>query len=397
MNFLFDDIMKRFISMMSAAVLIAACARGPEENSGVNLQERDAFLLSHDLIYYGHDQQAGGFDDMYYAFAADENEMNVEASKASEQFAAKVAGMSAKDRKFLKNVLSDYADLAEMANYAYKDGVVALPDGWVDLGVDDPALAKVIDRYSVNGLKCSLMGKGKRRALVFAGTDFPASWRSLNQVMGFIIDAYEDVYGALKEDASQVALASRLVDELLKAGYVTKDNLEFTGHSLGGRLSSEMAVRYGCPAVLFNAAGVSPNVYEQYEAARKDADDDWRGYIVDVIAANDPLTCAQKYMSGVSDPFVSAAADALSVETKTVENVLSLGLNVLGAVAENVTGGSKVVGAVQELTDKYAGEYYERDYRALGAMMPIRENMGGHGIGALAAALRARAELCASF
>ena len=30
-------------------------------------------------------------------------------------------------------------------------------------------------------------------------------------------------------------------------------------------------------------------------------------------------------------------------------------------------------------------------------MMPIREDMGGHGIKELAAALRARAELCVSF
>ena len=121
---------------------------------------------------------------------------------------------------------------------------------------------------------------------------------------------------------------------------------------------------------------------------------------MDVIAANDPLTCAQKYMSGSSDPFVSTAANALSVEKKTVENVLALGAGMLEIVADNVSGGSKVMDAVKGLSDSYGGtvdKYYERDYRALGAMMPIRENMGGHGIKELSAALRARAELCASF
>jgi hypothetical protein len=159
-------------------------------------------------------------------------------------------------------------------------------------------------------------------------------------------------------------------------------------------------VRYGCPEVLFNAAGVSPEVYERYEKARKSADSGWRGYIVDVIAANDPLTCAQKYMSGASDPFVSAAADALSVDSKTMDNLLSLGLSAIESVAGKVPGGSDAVSAVKGFADKYGGvvdEYYERDYRALGAMMPIREDMGGHGIKELAAALRARAELCASF
>ena len=321
-------------------------------------------------------------------------------AKAAEEFAANLEKLSDEDRLLLADVFNDYADLADLANYAYKDSKVALPQGWKDLAEDDLALARIIDEHSMYGLKCSLMAKGSRRAVVFAGTDFPGSWRNLKQVMDFIIDAYEDVNGALNEDASQVVRASALVDELIAAGYVTIDNLEFAGHSLGGRLSSEMAVRYGCPAVLFNAAGVSPKVYEQYEEARKNADDDWRGYIVDVIAANDPLTCAQKYMSGSSDPFVSTAANALSVEKKTVENVLSLGAGMLEIVADNVSGGSKVMDAVKGISDSYGGtvdKYYERDYRALGAMMPIRENMGGHGIKELSAALRARAELCASF
>lgn len=396
--------MKYLSSILLSSMLVVACAGGSKKvghsETHVDLRQRDAFLLQNDMIYYGHDQHAGAFDDAYYAFMADEKEMKDASAKAAEEFAADLEKLSDEDRLLLADVVNDYADLADLANYAYKDSKVALPQGWKDLAEDDLALARIIDKHSMDGLKCSLMAKGSRRAVVFAGTDFPGSWRNLKQVMDFIIDAYEDVNGALNEDASQVVRASALVDELIAAGYVTIDNLEFAGHSLGGRLSSEMAVRYGCPAVLFNAAGVSPKVYEQHEEARKNADDDWRGYIVDVIAANDPLTCAQKYMSGSSDPFVSTAANALSVEKKTVENVLSLGAGMLEIVADNVSGGSKVMDAVKGLSDSYGGtvdKYYERDYRALGAMMPIRENMGGHGIKELSAALRARAELCASF
>ena len=397
-------IMKRTAVCAFACLLAAGCALKSGKTPGYydDLQYRDSFLMSEGLIHYGNDPEAGAFDDMYYAFVAGENEMAEASAKASEDFRQKIAGLSDEDRAFLGYVFGDYADLAQLANYAYKDSEVDLPDGWTDMGADDSRLSGIIEKYSVSGLlpsglKCSLMAKGDRRALVFAGTDFPGSWKDRRQVMDFIIDAYEDVSGALKSDASQVVLAGKLVDELLAEGYVTRENLEFAGHSLGGRLASVMAVHYGCPAVLFNAAGVSPEVYEHYEAARNAADDGWRGYIVDVTAANDPLTCAQKYMSGSTDPFVSAAAEALSVDNDTMDDIISLGLGVLGAAADKVTGGSKALSAVKDLSDRYGGvveNLYERDYRALGAMMPIRENMGGHGIKELAAALRARAESC---
>lgn len=401
----------KHLSLFAIAVLLfAGCAGGSGESNGSrnvsvpeyydDLHQRDSALLSEGLIYYGQNPEAGGYDDMYYVFVADDNEMKEEAEKALAKFRRKVEGMSQDERAYMAYVFNDYADLATLAYYAYKDSDVAIPEGWTDLGAQDQELTALIEKYTEqgllsSGLKCSLMAKGDRKALVFAGTDFPSEWSDMSQLMGFIADAYEDVDGALNEDASQVVLAGHLVDDLLAKGYVTKDNLEFAGHSLGGRLASEMAVRYGCPAVLFNAAGTSPEVYEKYESARMAADDQWNGYIVDVIAANDPLTCAQKYMSGSSDPFVSAAAEMLSVETETMDNLLSLGLGLLETVADNVSGGREIMNAAKE----YSGlvdEFYERDYRALGAMMPIGEDMGGHGIKELAAALRERAELCSS-
>ena len=350
------------------------------------------------MTYYGHDPKEDSFDDMYYAFIASEKEDQDASAGAMRELKDYLSGQSADQRAFLKYVFNDYADLALLANYAYHDEAVQLPDGWTDLGSDDPELAGLIRKYSVSGdiptgLKCSLMAKGDRRVLVFAGTDFPSNWTDPSQVMDFIIDAYEDVNGALNQDASQLVLAGKLVDELLSDGYVTKQNLEFSGHSLGGRLASQMSVRYGCPAVIFNAAGVSPEVYESYEAARKTAGKNWRGYIVDVIAANDPLTCAQKYMSGSSDPFVSTAAKALSLDNETLDGLLSLGLGAVSAVAQNVSGdsgASYLAARSRPLIDKY----YERDYRALGAKMPIREDFAGHGIKELAAALRTRAALC---
>lgn len=396
--------MRRVLFVFAAAAVLFGCSDVARKGDKYkDLRYREEFLLSAGMVYYGQDPMTEGFDDMYYAFMADKSEMAEAARKAKSDFKQEVDAMPASDRAFLEYVYNDYADLAVMADYAYRDSKVRLPEGWVDMSEKDPKLDEIIEKYTVSGrrpsgLKCSLMAKGERRVLVFAGTDFPSSWKDMYQVMHFIIDAYEDVNGALNADASQVVLARRLVTELMEEGYVNKEALEFAGHSLGGRLASEMSVQFGCPAVLFNAAGVSPSVYEKYEEARESADKYWRGYIVDVISANDPLTCAQKYMSGSSDPFVSAASDLLSVDRETVDGVMSLGLGILGAVVENVSGSSELrsskkglKGALEGMLDKY----YERDYRALGAMMPIRENMGGHGIKELAAALRTRAELCA--
>lgn len=396
--------MKRLFLLAGLTVLIVGCSgRSSRGDASVpecytDLHYRDSVLLAEGMTYYGHDPKEDSFDDMYYAFIASEKEDQDASAGAMRDLKDYLSGQSADQRAFLKYVFNDYADLALLANYAYHDEAVQLPDGWTDLGSDDPELAGLIRKYSVSGdiptgLKCSLMAKGDRRVLVFAGTDFPSNWTDPSQVMDFIIDAYEDVNGALNQDASQLVLAGKLVDELLSDGYVTKQNLEFSGHSLGGRLASQMSVRYGCPAVIFNAAGVSPDVYESYEAARKTAGKNWRGYIVDVIAANDPLTCAQKYMSGSSDPFVSTAAKALSLDNETLDGLLSLGLGAVSAVAQNVSrdsGASYLAARSRPLIDKY----YERDYRALGAKMPIREDFAGHGIKELAAALRARAALC---
>ena len=74
-----------------------------------------------------------------------------------------------------------------------------------------------------------------------------------------------------------------------------------------------------------------------------------------------------------------------------------MGKGLLGAIVDNLAETSEVMAAVKGITGAVSGivdEYYDRDYRALGAMMPIREDMGGHGIKDLAKALRVRAEIC---
>ena len=392
--------MKKLLPILVFAALVVAGCTDTEKYHDPRF--RDEALLKSGMIYYGEDPDEDGFNDMYFAFAAEENEMAEASTTALGEFKSKVGKLSSGARKDLGYIFNDLADLAELANYSYKDAEVELPDGWEDLGVQNPEIMNIFTKPTTSGLlpmglKCSLMAKDERRVLVFAGTDFPASWGSMDQVLHFIADAYEDVYGALNKDASQVVMASKIVDELIAAGYVTKENLEFAGHSLGGRLASEMSVRYGCPAVVFNAAGVSPEVYQNYEMIKNAAGKDWRGYIVNVVSANDPLTCAQEYMSGQTDPIMTKVSQVLSADKTTVDAIVSIGLDVLGLVVDKVMGDTEVVATVKDLADEYApvvDQLYERDYRAIGAMMPIRENMAGHGIKELALALRARAELC---
>lgn len=391
--------MKKLLLMTFAVLMIAGCSN-VEKYADPGL--RDEALLSSGLSYYGEDPDDDSFDDMYYAFAAGDTEIKRASDKARDEFKGKVQALSDQERSYLKGVFGDLADLADLANYSYKDGAVTIPQGWTDLGVQNPGIAEILQNTTTEGListglKCSLMAKGDRQVLVFAGTDFPSDWRSFDQIVDFFVDAYEDVYGALNADASQVMRAEKVVTALLEAGHVNLADLEFAGHSLGGRLASEMSVRFGCPAVVFNAAGVSPEVYQTYEDARTSADAGWRGYILDVVSANDPLTVAQKYMSGNTDPYTTKLAKVLSSEKSTVDEIVSLGLDILGAVVDNVTGNDKITSAVKSVVNEYGDvvdRLYERDYRAIGAKLPVRENLTGHGIKDLADALRARAQMC---
>lgn len=390
----------RFTLICASAFALASCSSGSEAEQEVFCPDpayRDSVLVSNHTISYGQSKDEEPFDDAYYAFVADEAQMQKTSEESLAAFRKKVAQMPQQERSYMQKCYTDFADLATMAEYAYKDSDVKLPQGWTDLGQTRADVAEVIDRYCASGLlssglKCSLISRGDRYVLAFAGTDFPADWKDPVQIMGFVADAYEDVDGALNEETTQVGRASRMVAELIGKCGIPQDKLEFAGHSLGGRLSSEMAVKYGCPAVIFNAAGVSPEVYSAYIAQRKNPSSSRAGYIIDITSANDPLTCAQKYMSGSSDPYLSSVAGMLTDDKNIASSLLSLGKQALGMAAEYASQKSSVLGSLLGSAE----EYYNRDYKALGARLIVKENMGGHGITPLVEALRSRAKICSS-
>ena len=302
---------------------------------------RDSRLLAAGVTSYVKETREGVLDDMQDALAAYRSEASREVLPRIAHDSA-LEGVSEENLYFLSYIYNEYAELAVVSEYAYRDAEVLLPEGWIDMGDADAEIASLISQYAQEGLlsiglKCSLLSKDDRHVLAFAGTDVPADWKDFNQVLNFLKDAYENVTGAFRDDAFQVNIASAMVEKLIAVGKVSIDHLEFTGHSLGGRLASEMAVRYARPAVVFNAAGVAPSLYRQYETVRAEAPEGWKGYIVDITSANDLLTRLQRFATGLSEA---------------------------------------------------------RDYRSIGAHLHLSESMTGHGIAPLSACLYARSEAC---
>lgn len=82
--------------------------------------------------------------------------------------------------------------------------------------------------------------------LVFRGTDNLSDWiDNLGQGAGFTTSQYE----------MAIELARALQD-----GLPPGSNITVTGHSLGGGLATAAALELGVPAVVFNAAGLNPQV-----------------------------------------------------------------------------------------------------------------------------------------
>ena len=139
------------------------------------------------------------------------------------------------------------ADYARLAQAAYEEGD-PIPDGWrkVDaeelkkLGIDPSELD------TANGMQASVYQNADGKyVLAFRGTE-PSRQPAL--------DIANDIEGGVST-SPQVLEAINLSTKLAKA--VGRENVDFTGHSLGGELASAGALATGGKAVTFNAAGLS--------------------------------------------------------------------------------------------------------------------------------------------
>ena len=139
------------------------------------------------------------------------------------------------------------ADYARLAQAAYEEGD-PIPDGWrkVDaeelkkLGIDPSELD------TANGMQATIYQNADGKyVLAFRGTE-PSRQAAL--------DIANDVAGGVAT-SPQVLDAINVSTKLAKA--VGRENVDFTGHSLGGELASAGALATGGKAVTFNAAGLS--------------------------------------------------------------------------------------------------------------------------------------------
>ena len=113
MNFLSEGVMKKISLIAAAAIFAAGCAGGSDKENNelpsyyTDLQYRDSVLLAEGLIHYGNDPDAGSFDDIYYAFAAGDNERAKASADAAEAFRKKVDAMSHEERAYMAVLLHD--------------------------------------------------------------------------------------------------------------------------------------------------------------------------------------------------------------------------------------------------------------------------------------------------
>ena len=140
------------------------------------------------------------------------------------------------------------ADYARLAQAAYETGD-PIPDGWrkvpddelAELGIDPSDLD-----HTVTGMQATIYQNADGKyVLAFRGTEKDRQP---------FADFGNDIAGGVAT-SPQVLDAINVSTKLAKA--VGPENVDFTGHSLGGELASVAAIATGGQAVTFNAAGVS--------------------------------------------------------------------------------------------------------------------------------------------
>ena len=145
------------------------------------------------------------------------------------------------------------ADYARLAQAAYETGD-PIPDGWRK--VDAEELKKLgIDPSELDnagtGMQATIYQNADGKYVVaFRGTE-------LGLTLEGVKDVFSDYWGGTYTGvvSPQVLSAIALSTKVAKA--VGPENVDFTGHSLGGELASVAAIATGGQAVTFNAAGVS--------------------------------------------------------------------------------------------------------------------------------------------
>jgi thioesterase domain-containing protein len=192
--------------------------------------------------------------------------------KGKEEWLTKLNSMTQEELAVEAERTTKVAEMAMLSHCAYEVNVgLKKETGWEKVNNDLITIANMDIENS--GFHCELFynKNTEKYVLSFRGTDN----------MNDIVDAW--VEGALRGGDEQTQKAIRLVGQLKEAG-ISFEDLELTGHSLGGRLAAEAAIKYGLTAYTFNAADIS------VETKTIIAIEGHNANIINTVSANDILT-----------------------------------------------------------------------------------------------------------
>ncbi|MDR3227163.1 MAG: hypothetical protein LBT56_05780 [Prevotellaceae bacterium] len=280
----------------------------------------------------------------------------------------RIKNMSDNDLEYQEKVYSTFTDMAGMAQYSYKDSdaiEAGLPEGWneVDRNVS-PTLSSIIDKANDNdyGFQCALLYKDGKYVLAFRGTEFDRE---------LLKDVKSDAKGAVTNLDKQTQAALEITRKLILDGKINTDDIQLTGHSLGGRLAAEAAVTHGLTAYTFNAAGVSAETNKVI--AETNYNNTYKGQVINVSSANDFLTGLQNTVSSltaneyVNNDFINNPI----INNEYVKEKIAETAGYVGKALGGVVGG-----VVAEKTAEGVLFMQGKDFRTTGGVNVIREAYG---------------------
>jgi hypothetical protein len=172
------------------------------------------------------------------------------------------------------------AELAELATASYKDYKLptALGGRWVEVEIPSSITNSA-------GFKAKAWKNNQRIVVGFAGTDDGP-------------DVAVDLLNGVSIPTGQYRSAFKVADWAIQT--FGSNNVEFTGHSLGGGLSAVASYRTGRPSTTFNAAGVSALGYAANAASTGRGPIPKEPSIKNYYIPGDPLSGFQDYTLAVN-------------------------------------------------------------------------------------------------
>ena len=176
---------------------------------------------------------------------------------AKTEWLQSLANLSPNELQQQKEYYQNLYNMALFANHSYGNDT-PLPNGFKK--PDNDNLNNLVEDYNTSkswaGFSCEVFQNEEGKYIVaFRGTD-PPEWdiKQLKETAKdfFVADILETLV-----HVSQTKAALNLIEDLMYKYEISADNITVTGHSLGGRLAAETAIKHGLTAYTFNAADIS--------------------------------------------------------------------------------------------------------------------------------------------